>query len=114
MFLIRISLIIFYSLFCLNNVFSQKVYAVDYSSQADVKVYVTKYASQADLLVYKVDFAFLAKDNNGKWFFVKYASQADKKIFYTDYVSQSDLKIFFVKNNSKSKWMKNEKKHLFY
>ncbi|MDC3105373.1 DUF6150 family protein, partial [bacterium] len=68
MFLIRISLIIFYSLLCLNNAFSQKVYAIDYSSQADVKVYVTKYAYQADLLVYKVDFASLAKDNNGKWF----------------------------------------------
>ena len=64
MFLIRISLIIFSILFCLNNVFSQKVYAVNYASQADVKVYVTKYASQADLLVYKVDFASKAKDNN--------------------------------------------------
>ena len=38
------------------------VFAVDYSSQADIKVFVTKYASQADLLVFKVDYSSQAKD----------------------------------------------------
>ena len=33
--------------------FGQKIYSVDYSSQADIKVYVVDYESQCDLKVYK-------------------------------------------------------------
>ena len=36
---------------------SQKVYSVDYSSQADVKVFVVDYESRSDLCVYKVDYS---------------------------------------------------------
>jgi hypothetical protein len=35
---------------------AQKVFSVDYSSQADLKVFVVKYESQADLNVYKVKY----------------------------------------------------------
>ena len=35
---------------------AQKVFSVDYQSQADVKVYVVKYESQADLKIYFVDY----------------------------------------------------------
>ena len=61
--------------------YSQAVYNVEYSSQADVKVYVVEYQSQADLLVYKVDYKSQADGNKGLWFFTDYASQADKTIF---------------------------------
>ena len=37
--------------------YSQKMYSVDYSSQADVKVYVVDYSSQEDLKVYKFDYS---------------------------------------------------------
>jgi hypothetical protein len=36
--------------------YAQKVYSVNYESQADVKVYVVAYESQADLKVYKVKY----------------------------------------------------------
>ena len=61
---------------CLSTGFSQKVFSVDYASQADVKVYVVDYESQADLSVYKVDYASQAGDNDGSWFFVDYESQS--------------------------------------
>ena len=61
--------------------YSQKMYSVDYSSQADVKVYVVDYSSQADLKVYKVDYSSQVRGNEGLWFFVDYSSQADKKIY---------------------------------
>ena len=64
---------------------AQKVFSVDYQSQADVKVFV-----------------------------VKYESQADKKIYFVDYESQADLKIFFVKYQSQTGWKKKEKKQLMY
>ena len=35
---------------------AQKIFSVQYESQADVKVFVVDYESQADLLVYKVDY----------------------------------------------------------
>jgi len=40
---------------------AQKIYRVDYESQADFKVYVVSYESQADLRVYKVDYEFTGK-----------------------------------------------------
>ena len=36
---------------------AQKVFTVDYSSQADVKVFVVDFESQADLCVYMVDYS---------------------------------------------------------
>ena len=48
--------------------YSQAVYNVEYSSQADVKVYVVEYQSQADLLVYKVDYKSQADGNKGYGF----------------------------------------------
>ena len=43
--------------------YSQKIYSVKYSNQADVKVFVVKYANQADLNVYKVNYANQANEN---------------------------------------------------
>ena len=45
--------------------FCQKIYSVDYSSQADIKVYVVDYESQCDLKVYKVDYSSQADGNEG-------------------------------------------------
>ena len=45
--------------------FSQKIFSVDYSSQADIKVFVTDYESQADLKVFKLDYQSQAKGNKG-------------------------------------------------
>lgn len=114
MYLNKIILLLFFTFFCLITSYSQKIFAVDYASQADIKVFVTKYASQADLLVFKVKFSSQSSDNLGNWFFVEYASQADKKIYYCKYASESDLKIYFVDYESQSKWRKNEKRHMFF
>lgn len=105
--------IIFFALF-VNQLFSQKIYSVDYSYQADFKVFVVEYPYQADLKIYRVDYDYKAKGNSGLWFFVKNQYQADKKIFYTDYEYQSDLKIYFVKYNYQAGWNKSSKKHLLY
>lgn len=96
------------------NAAAQKVFTVDYASQADVKLFVVEYASQADLCVFKVDYASRAKGNEGQWFWVEYASQADKKVFFVDYASQADLKIFFVEYASRAEWRSQQKKHLMY
>jgi hypothetical protein len=40
---------------------AQKVFTVDYASQADVKLFVVEYASQADLCVFKVEYASRAE-----------------------------------------------------
>jgi hypothetical protein len=93
---------------------AQKVFSVEYASQADIKVFVADYESQADLSVFKVDYSSQAGKNDGKWFFVEYASQADKKIFFTAYASQADILIYFVEYSSQAKWRKKEKLHLFY
>lgn len=95
-------------------VYSQKVFSVDYASQADVKVFVVDYESQCDLKVFKVDYSSQAGNNDGAWFFVDYESQADKKIFFVDYESQADLKIFFVDYSSQAGWKSSSKKHLMY
>ena len=50
--------------------FSQKIYSVDQSSQADIKAYVVEYESQCDLKVYKVDYSSQADGNDGLWYFV--------------------------------------------
>ena len=88
-------------LLCINLLFGQKVFSVDY-------------VNQADLLVYKVKYVKQAGENNGKWFFVKYSNQSDKKIFFVSYPNQADVKIHFVKYPNRAKWTQNEKKYLFY
>ena len=114
--LIIMKKIILFLIVCQFTFFAnaQKVYTVEYSSQADVKVFVVDYESQADLCVYKVDYSSQAGKNDGNWYFVDYSSQADKKIFFTDYSSQADVKIYFVEYRSQAKWKKKEQMHLFY
>lgn len=108
------SILLFFLVFICFSVKAQKVYSVDYASQADVKVYVVKYESQADLLVFKEKYQSQARGNEGKWFFTDYASQADKKIYFVDYESQADLKIFFVNYESRAGWNKSSKKAMMY
>ena len=72
-------LIIALSLFYFDDSSAQKIYSVDYESQADIKVFVVDYESQADLKVFKVEYQSQVGHNNGNWFFTDYASQADKK-----------------------------------
>ena len=81
-FLTKYLLLIFIFSFS-SHLSAQKVFSVDYSSQADIKVFVVDYSSQADLLVHKKDYSSQATGNDGNWFFVDYTSQADKKILPT-------------------------------
>ena len=53
------------TIFIVTNVSAQKVYSVEYASQADIKVFVVDYESQADLSVFKVDYSSQAGKNNG-------------------------------------------------
>ena len=103
----------FLILLSFNILFSQKIYKVDYKSQADVLVYVVDYKSQADLLVYNVDYKSQAKCNNGLWFKVDSKSQADLKIYYTKYKGQADINIYTVKYKSQAGWTDDSKKELF-
>jgi cytochrome oxidase Cu insertion factor (SCO1/SenC/PrrC family) len=93
---------------------AQKVFKVDYESQADIKVYNVSYESQCDLKVYVEDYASQAKGNSGSWFFVKYKSQADKTVYFVDYESQADLKIYMVDYKSQAGWRNKSKQHLLY
>ena len=68
--------------------FSQKIYKVQYESQADIKVYVVGYESQCDLKVYMVKYESQAS-KDGLWYTVDYESQADLKIYFVDYESQA-------------------------
>ena len=43
--------------FIMFNCAAQKIYKVNYSSQADLKVYITDYESQADLKIYYVNYS---------------------------------------------------------
>jgi hypothetical protein len=106
--------ILLLSTFCVFQLKAQKVFSVDYASQADVKVYVVKYESQADLKVFKVNYESQVGQNDGKWFFVKYVNQADKKIYFVDYESQADVKLFFVQYQSQAGWRNASKRHFFY
>ena len=102
----------FLILFCFNFLYSQKIYEVDYKSQADALIHVVDYKYQADLLVYNVDYKSEAKNNNGLWFKVDYKSQADLKIYYTKYKSQADINIYIVKYKSQAGWTDDSKKEL--
>ena len=98
----------------LSTVSAQKIFAVNYASQADLKVWVAPYEHQADLKVFKVPYQHQANDNEGKWFFTAHAHQAQKKIFYVKYRHQADLIIFFVPYAHRAGWKDNAKKHLLY
>ena len=78
------------------------------------KVYSVDYKSDADLVVYKVSYKSDASGNSGLWFFVDYKSDADKKVFFVDYKSDADLKIFFADYKSDAGWKNSSKKHLMY
>ena len=93
---------------------AQKIFSVDYASQADIKLFVVDYESQADLCVYKVNYESQTIGNQGLWYFVDYKSQSDKTIFFVDYKSQADLLIFFVDYQSQAKWNKKSKIHLLH
>ena len=63
------NLIIFFITFLsFQNGNAQKVFSIDYSSQADVKVFVVDYESQADLKIFFVDYSSQAgwKNNSKK------------------------------------------------
>ena len=93
---------------------AQKVFSVEYASQADIKIYVADYESKSDLSVFKVDYESRAGNNDGNWFFVDYVSKADKKIFFVEHASQADIIIFYVDYSSRVGWNKKEKIHFFY
>ncbi len=93
----RILLLLSFVIVSSCSAHAQKVFAVDYASQADVQLFVVDYASQADLCVFKVDYASQASGNEGQWFWVDYASQADKKVFFVDYASQADPQDLFCR-----------------
>ena len=57
-------LYIFFLLY-FHSSYSQKIFSVEYKSQADIKIFVVEYKSQADLCVYKVDYKSQAKGNEG-------------------------------------------------
>ena len=96
-----------------NSTLAQKVFVVEYDSQADLKVYVVKYESQCDLKVFKVEYESQA-DEDGLWYFVEYESQADLKIYFVEYESQADLKIFKVEYESQAGWQNKAKQHLLF
>jgi len=56
---IQIAVLMFFST---KLVVAQKIFSVDYASQADIKVFVVDYQSQADLCVYKVDLKVKQKE----------------------------------------------------
>jgi len=93
---------------------AQKVFSVDYASQAEVKVFVARYENQADLKVFRVKYENQAGQNDGKWYFTGYANQAQKRIIFVDYENQADLKIFFVDYENQAGWRNNAKKSLMY
>ena len=97
-----------------SHVNAQKVFSVDYASQAEVKVFVARYENQADLKVFRVKYENQAGQNDGKWYFTGYANQAQKRIIFVDYENQADLKIFFVDYENQAGWRNNAKKSLMY
>ena len=94
--------------------YSQKVFSVNYTNQADVKVFVVAYENEADLKVFKVKYPNEAGKNDGNWFFTEYKNKAAKSIYFVDYKNQADLKIFFVKYKNEAGWKNKEKSHLLY
>lgn len=108
------TILLAFSLFCINSAFTQKIFSVKNSYQADVLVYVVQHQYQADLLVYKVKQEYQAKGNDGKWFFTDYEYQSKKKIFFVENEYQAKLKICFVDHEYQAGWKNTSKKHLMY
>jgi len=96
----KITTIIAVLIFGIISSKAQKVFSVDYKSDADVKVFVADYKSDADLVVYKCDYKSDASGNEGKWYFVDYKSDADLVIFFSTYKSDAGWK-----NSSKKQLM---------
>ena len=71
------------------------LFAIPVQSQ---KIFKVQYESQAD--------------EDGLWYMVKYESQADIKVYFVDYESQADLKIYMVKYESQAGWRNPDKLHL--
>ena len=88
-------------LFSSSGCYAQKVFAVQYTNQADIKLFVVDYPNQADLKVNKVKYQNQVGKNNGIWFFTNYANQADVKIYFVAYKNQAG-------------WVNNAKKHYLY
>lgn len=61
MFLIKILLPFFILFIGSNSTFAQKIFSVDYSSQADKIFFYCKYVFQADLKIHFVDYKSQAK-----------------------------------------------------
>lgn len=95
-----------------GNAYGQKLFRVDYRSQADICIYEVEYESQCDLKVFFVEYESQA-DEPGLWYYTDYESQADKTIFFVDYESQADLKIYYVDYESQAGWRNPEKGYLF-
>ena len=79
---------IVFVVFLSNQIYSQKIYSVDYPNQANGK--------------------------EGKWLFTDFANQAKKKIYFVQYENQANLKIHFVKYANQAAWYKTKKKDLMY
>ena len=73
-------LYIFFLLY-FHSSYSQKIFSVEYKSQADIKIFVVEYKSQADLCVYKVDYKSQAKGNEGLWYFEDINRKLTKNLF---------------------------------
>jgi len=65
------TLLLLISLFAMQQTKAQKIFSVDYESQADVKVFVVKYESQAEVKIFFVEYESQAgwKNNQKKHFF---------------------------------------------
>ncbi len=94
-----------------STLFAQKMYKVEYPSQADFLLYEVEYESQCDLKVFWVEYESHATEA-GLWYTVEYESQADFKYQYAEYESDADLKIYFVDYKSHAGWNNEEKKDL--
>ena len=80
----------------------QKVFRVDYPSQADAMLYETKNKSEADILIYKVSYASQVNPDRGLWLDVKNQSESDWKIFWAKYKNQSSCVVYFVPYRSQA------------
>jgi len=88
-------------LLVVNGCYAQKVFAVQYTNQADLRVFAVTYPNQVDLKVDKLKYQNQTGENNGNWFSTNYANQGDKKIYFVAYKNQFG-------------WVNNAKKYYFY
>ncbi len=81
---------------------TQRVFTVEYASQADAVLFETKIKYEADILIYKVDYASQVNPEKGLWLDVKYKSQADWIVHWVKYRNQSSCVIYFVPYRSQA------------